>query len=315
MVAELHHAAVLASETWALEGFYDQDGGRAAARASEWDIPAYPTLRQLLDSDLDAVAVLTPASSHVDVAVQALHAGKHVLIEKPVALNADGVLMIQNAARANSRIAMPGHNYAYVPEVSRLIRLVRRGALGTPRAFWATYAIVHPEEVAAASPGVLASIMVHNIYLALAALGAPERITAGVAEPAWHQHQAEDQAWMAWEYEGGCSAHLFASFAVSDESSDPWTFVVKVLGTRGSASATFRSAVFDRPLGSLSFALPVYEESYQHELEVFAQHIRGSGVLLSTLEDARIGLALIDSGYASAATGRRIDRDDRDGGW
>ena len=45
---------------------------------------------------------------------------------------------------------------------------------------------------------------------------------------------------MTWEYAGGCSAHLFASFAVSDESADPWTFVVKALGTRGSASATFR---------------------------------------------------------------------------
>lgn len=232
-----------------------------------------------------------------------------------MALTATSVRTVQDAAEAHGLVAMPGHNYAYVPEVSRLIRLVRNGSLGTPRAFWATYAISHPEEIAAAYPGVLASIMIHNIYLALAALGAPERISAGIAEPAWLQLETEDQAWMTWEYPGGCSAHLFASFAVSDESADPWTFVVKVLGTRGSASATFRSSTFDRQRGSLAFALPAYEESYEHELDAFARCIRGRATLASTLEDARICLAIIESGYASAATGQRIGRADGNGGW
>jgi predicted dehydrogenase len=315
MVAELHRAAVLATQHFALAGFHEQDRARAAARSAEWGVPACATLSELLASDVDAVAVLTPASSHPEVAIAALAAGKHVLIEKPVALSAQSVREIQDAADASGRVAMPGHNYAYVPEVTRLIRLVRDGSLGTPRAFWATYAIAHAEEVAAAYPGVLASIMIHNVYLALAALGAPDRISAGVAEPAWLRHQAEDQAWMAWEYAGGCSAHLFASFAVGDDSADPWSFVVKVLGTRGSASATFRSSIFDRPLGSLPFALPAYEESYEHELDAFARAINGRGTLTSTIDDARIALAIIEAGYASAASGRRVDREDVDGGW
>lgn len=314
MVAELHRAAILSSDSWTLAGLYEPDAERASARASAWNVPAHPTLRALLQSDVDAVAVLSPAESHADVAIAALEAGKDVLVEKPVALDAVDVVRIEDAARANGRRAMPGHNYAYVPEVSRLIRLARSGALGTVRAFWATYAIAHPEEVAAAYPGVLASIMIHNAYLALAALGPPARIAAGVAEPAWRDHKAEDQAWMTWEYEGGCSAHLFASFAVGDESADPWTFTIKALGARGSASATFRSAISDRPLGSLSFALPVYEESYEHELEAFARHVRDGRPLISTMDDARAALAIVGAGYASAETGRRICRD-ADGGW
>lgn len=306
MVSELHRRAVCASRDWEIAGVYDVDRKRSAQRAKEWSVPAHESLDELLALSVDAVAVLTPADTHRAVALAALEAGCHVLVEKPVAMTSSDVSDIAECATRCGLLAMPGHNYAYVPEVSRLIRLARRGDLGTIRAAFVTYAIAHSEDVARAYPGVLASIMVHNSYLALAAVGHPHRITAGVSKPAWERHPAEDQAWMTWEYDSGASAHLFASFAVGDNSADPWSFVVKVLGDRGSASATFRSSIFDRALGSLSIALPAYEESYEHELTAFADAIRGGRPPLSPITDAVAVARLIEAGYKSAASGTRI---------
>jgi predicted dehydrogenase len=113
---------------------------------------------------------------------------------------------------------------------------------------------------------------------------------------------------MTWDYDNGAVAQLFASFAVSDESADPWTFVVKVLGTKGSTSLTWRSAIFDRAIGTLSFALPVYEETYEQEARMFQSAIQNNEVLTSTLEDAATSARIINAAYQSAKQGIKIKR-------
>jgi predicted dehydrogenase len=109
---------------------------------------------------------------------------------------------------------------------------------------------------------------------------------------------------MTWEYAGGALAQLFASFAVGDDSADPWTFVVKALGTEGSAAMTFRSAYLRRPLGTLGFGLPVYEESYGHELRAFAAAIAAGEQPLSTMADAANCAEIVAGAYAAVAAGR-----------
>jgi hypothetical protein len=113
-------------------------------------------------------------------------------------------------------------------------------------------------------------------------------------EPAWRSHPETDQAWMTWHYPRGLSVHHFASFAVDDETSDPWMFTVKVLGDRGSATYNWRDSLFRRPLGSLGFAIPAYEDSYIHEQQAFAAAVAGRPeAIISGLADARRAVLLL----------------------
>jgi predicted dehydrogenase len=84
----------------------------------------------LADPAVDAVAIATPAGTHVDIALAALAAGKHVLVEKPLAATwADGMKVVQ-AAEDAGRILMLDHTYCYTPAVAQLRELVRGGDLG-----------------------------------------------------------------------------------------------------------------------------------------------------------------------------------------
>jgi predicted dehydrogenase len=77
-----------------------------------------------------AVAIATPAGTHLDVAMAALRAGKHVLIEKPLAATyADGQRLVDEAAR-RGLVLMCDHTYCYTPAVSRIRDIVRSGELG-----------------------------------------------------------------------------------------------------------------------------------------------------------------------------------------
>jgi predicted dehydrogenase len=152
--------------------------------------------------------------------------------------------------------------------------------------------------------------MVHHAYLTTALLGPPQRVHAGRAETAWVDHDQEDQAWMTWEYPRGLSAHLFASFAVEDMSGAPWTFLVRALGTRGTAEMNWRTALFERPLGTLAYALPAYEESYTNELAHLTAAIRSGVEPVSTLEDAALVARLLAAAHRAGDTHQAVGRDD-----
>ncbi|MBO0801563.1 MAG: Gfo/Idh/MocA family oxidoreductase [Nocardiopsaceae bacterium] len=302
MVAELHHRAAVEGGHITVAGIVEPRADLARQRAEQWGVTCYPDLDAALSDDaVQAVFALTPSHAHEEVAMKALAAGRPVFIEKPVA-EPDAVTRIEEAAAARDLVCMPGHNYAYQPEFTALRRLVTAGDLGTIRAAWITYVIRHPEEVARHYGGILDEVMVHHAYLALALFGVPDLVYAGCMEPAWEAHPETDQAWMTWHYPRGLSVHHFASFAVDDESSDPWMFTVKVLGDRGSATYNWRDSLFRRPLGSLGFAIPAYEDSYIHEQEAFTAAIAGRpGSIVSGLADARDAALLLRTARAADA--------------
>ncbi len=105
----------------------------ASARATEITngvatIESYASI--LRSSEIDAVVIATPAPSHAQLALAAIAAGKHVLIEKPMAMTlADGLLLAEAAART-ARTVMVGHLMVYHPVVVRLRAMLVSGELG-----------------------------------------------------------------------------------------------------------------------------------------------------------------------------------------
>lgn len=285
-VARLHADAVARTPGVRLVAVHDPQRDRAAALGRSHAALEVPDAESLIaDDGIDAVFVLTPTATHVALAHQCLDAGKHVLIEKPVAEDPPAIRDVARHAQRVGRVGLPGHNYLHLPECHRLLRQVADGRLGRLRALFITYTIAHPESLAAHYGGVLAEVMVHHAYVALAILGRPDRVYGGVSRPGWQQLTTDDQAWMTWEYANGALAQLFASFAVDDLSPNPVTFAVKALGTRGSATVNWNS-VTTASNGPFRLGMPLYEETYRHQCAAFRDVIVSEAPPVSTLEDA-----------------------------
>lgn len=105
-----------------------EDRVRNLARSYK-SAPWYTALGPAL-AEVDAVVVATPPSTHVAVALQAIEAGKHVLVEKPLAPTAGGARRLGRAASAAGVILMVGHTFEYNPAVRKLRELVQHGELG-----------------------------------------------------------------------------------------------------------------------------------------------------------------------------------------
>ncbi len=104
--------------------------GQALAAQLAPDAEISSSLSPILESAVAGVVIATPAETHHAVAAQALRAGKHVLVEKPLALTyAEGLDLVRIAAE-NQRILMVGHVLEYHPAIMALVKLVRDGALG-----------------------------------------------------------------------------------------------------------------------------------------------------------------------------------------
>ena len=97
----------------------------------------YPGPRQttrfeevLRDDTVDAVVIATPVSSHFGLAMAALEAGKHALVEKPLALSTEQVTDLTRVAESNELVLMPGHTFLYSPSVRTIKQIIDSGELG-----------------------------------------------------------------------------------------------------------------------------------------------------------------------------------------
>lgn len=110
----------------------DAELARASALAGGFPgVDAIDDMRQLLDDPaVEAIVVATPPATHLEVAMAAIEAGKHVLVEKPLASSyADGRALV-DAAEQQGVVLMCDHTYCYTPAVQRIRELVHSGVLG-----------------------------------------------------------------------------------------------------------------------------------------------------------------------------------------
>jgi predicted dehydrogenase len=84
----------------------------------------------LADPGVEAVALATPVASHHPLALAALKAGKHVLVEKPLATRTADAEQLLRAAKAGKRVLMVDHTFVYHPAIQRIRALIDSGELG-----------------------------------------------------------------------------------------------------------------------------------------------------------------------------------------
>jgi len=115
-----------------LQYLCDLDEGRARAVLGDYSTVQISTSLTdvLADPAVQAVAIATPAATHFAVAMQALEAGKHVLIEKPLAPSFDEGRQLVEAAERLGRVLMVDHTFCYTSEVRHIRESVRSGRIG-----------------------------------------------------------------------------------------------------------------------------------------------------------------------------------------
>ncbi|MDR1304541.1 MAG: Gfo/Idh/MocA family oxidoreductase [Verrucomicrobiales bacterium] len=120
----------------------DVDFAKAKKFAADHGLPqAYASADELLDrAEVDAVAVVVPDKFHAAVAIQCLKAGKHVLCEKPLAMNYAEAQKMVRAAAAARRVNMVNLSYRDWPVIQAVAKLARRGGVGEVRHVEASYA-------------------------------------------------------------------------------------------------------------------------------------------------------------------------------
>ncbi|MEU1819749.1 Gfo/Idh/MocA family oxidoreductase [Streptomyces roseifaciens] len=115
--------------------------GQAAAAGEPFGAAAHPDYASLLaDPAVDAVYIALPNTDHVEWTVRALEAGKHVLVEKPMAMDEKGCARIEAAAEASSRTVMEAFMYRFHPQQARAAELLASGAVGELRVVRASFA-------------------------------------------------------------------------------------------------------------------------------------------------------------------------------
>ena len=134
-VAETRHLPVLSR----LEGVRafaacDTREDRLQQMKTRFEIPrTFTDAEELLsDTDVNAVLIATTAETHASLATKALEAGKHVLLEKPMAMNTNEAEALAVKARQSGLIHMVGFNYRFQPLALEFARAISDGAVGTP---------------------------------------------------------------------------------------------------------------------------------------------------------------------------------------
>lgn len=110
----------------------DADNARLneAARLYALQQTAHDARALIENPTLDALVIATPARSHFELVAQALDAGKHVLVEKPLAMSSAEARALIDVAREHKRVLMVGHTFEFNPAVWKIQELLDAGALG-----------------------------------------------------------------------------------------------------------------------------------------------------------------------------------------
>lgn len=131
-ITRRRHAPEYQSNPYAvIRGFYDHTISRAEEMAARYGGRVYETYEELLaDEAVEAVSVCTPNFLHSEMSIRALDAGKHVLVEKPIAESAQRANQMIEAQRRSGKVLMPGHNQRFIPAHQRAKELLGSGMIG-----------------------------------------------------------------------------------------------------------------------------------------------------------------------------------------
>jgi predicted dehydrogenase len=308
-VALQHKQAIDLCREAKLVGAWTRNPAKLAELAGQWQVQPYSTYDDLLADDSVQVVDITVADAlHYDLAIRALAAGKHVIIEKPVAESAERVAELKAAANRADLHCLPVHNYAYRPAMLQAKKLVDEGRLGTVTLGFFSETMQMPEQWATHYHGVLVTAMYHLIYASLMLMGRPCRVFAQQASLHYDQCRDDDLTTVQLQYPNGSMAILVGNWAADDLTTHSWFSLYKLLGTKGGINIDGQEALVLKKSGWGSYQWPDYEDTFMHMMDYFVNRcLLGGEPPLSGLDEAIATTNIINCAQTSARRQAAVD--------
>ena len=292
----------------------------------------------LASDDIDAVVVASPNKTHADLAVLALEAGKHVIVEKPLSLNAKDAGRIVNAADKSGKTTLVPHQMRWNPGSQKLHSLVEKGELGN--IYYAKSAWLRQSGIPGwgswftrfdeAGGGPLIDIGVHMLDLALYQMGNPKPVTvfgSTYAEfgprkkglgtwgtPDWDgYYDVEDLATALIKMENGATLSLEVSWAANIDAVDARAGIT-LMGSKGGAR-------LNPSAGSFTLSGQEFGECFSIDLDPQGTPARQALVehfilcakkgeqTIAPVYSGMVNNLVLDAIYESAKTGKSVDID------
>tara|TARA_R110002049_G_scaffold68029_5_gene176402 strand:+ start:3597 stop:4568 length:972 start_codon:yes stop_codon:yes gene_type:complete len=308
-IANLHAEAINSLPGAKLVGLWNRTFEKGAIKAKNFGCKTYKTEDELFeDPEIDAVFILTNMETHCDYTIRAAKAGKHILVEKPAASSIAELELMQQAVDKAGVKCMPVHNYIYESGIQRAKSMIESGKLGDISQFYMMYNIHHAEEIRARYPGVIRQILTHHSYTMLYLAGQPKTVSClkHTVDPTIAPQ--ENVAMANIQMQNGTLSHLSASFANDDHAGDPWTCIIKVIGTKGSTRYSYRDWVINARNGAHSQTYHCYPESIKNTATHFINNVlRNNEAPLSSLEDAITCQRIIEACEKSVEEGIHVN--------
>ncbi len=256
-IAQLRKQALDRSPVAECVGVFDIDQDRADALSG--DATSYSDLDALLaDPSADAVIVSTPPDTHADIAIAAFSAGKHVLVEKPMAHSLAACRKMVKAARSADKILTVGFNHRYFPAIRDLREAITSGAIGklsyvrgfTGHTGLSEFKSDWMYSKSVMGGGALMDNGIHLIDLVQHVMGPVERVYGKAMDDIWGLDGVEDNAFALLTGQNGVVGSLNASWS----EWKGYHFYLEAYGSKGMARAYYapmQSSVItmDRPGG------------------------------------------------------------------
>ena len=322
-----------------ITAFCDVSPERAKQKAKEYGVgEAYTDYREMLEkSGVDAVSVIVPNNSHASVVISALNAGKHVLCEKPPAVNAMEAVGMKEAAERNSRLLMYGFVRRFAQNAQVLKQYIQKGDMGeiyyvktgylrrcgNPGGWFTNRDI--------SGGGPLIDIGVHMLDLGMYLMGKPKPVEVlgntgyklggrgnikGVsnyraADFSTAANNVEDFANALIRFDNGASLFVETSWALNIKAD---TLYMDIFGTKSGAKLEPDVEIYSDQNDYMVDIRPVLgdsgfdrQTSFKAEISHFVNCLLNGAECVCPAEDGVTVMKVIDAVYESAKTGKAVE--------
>ena len=320
-ISQVVHVPIFSErEDVELVAMADSDPHKAEILSRRFGVPLVMDADELIGfEELDAVVLCTPNRYHEEQAIAALEAGKHVLVERPIALTAAGAARVVEVAERAGRVLAVGMPHRFRPEVVALRSIVAGGELGSVYAVRGSW-LTRPtpamrsswrRDPDVAGGGALIDLGIAALDLCLWVIGYPrmKRISCVIGR---HEEGVEDSATLMAESTDGVALTLEVSnrlFAGEDR------YYARIMGTEGSSSLppleVFK-LIGGRPI-DVTPRQPKprggenpYTNAYRSLLDDFVRRVAGRAEAGPPWEQPTLML-LIEAAYRAARAGREVE--------
>ncbi|MFA5010479.1 MAG: Gfo/Idh/MocA family oxidoreductase [Ignavibacteria bacterium] len=279
---------------------------------------AYKDVSLLLheNPDIDGVVIATRTDDHMETAIKCIEAGKHILVEKPIGLNAVEAAKIVEAGEKNKKIVMVGMNNRFRTDAMLEKSFVRAKELGDifyVKTGWLRSQSSNEKwfmNMEKAGGGVFVDNGIAMLDLGMWMLGFPDVKSVSAINYYHNSKTVEDSNFTLVKFKNGSTLTIEVSWSLLRNGE---FFYCNVFGTNGSGSINplrihkkVNKQMFDMTPKNIKHNPAIFKSSYENELKYFIGSIRGTHTPISTGKEALVVMEVADAVYKSASADKEV---------